>query len=112
MTCVFVFVLVFLFSVLGVLNVLCSSSASRSSSFSSGGGGGGGGFCSLSNVEAPVKATASGSEGPGSFLTKHKAMERCLRWSVLCFGDSGSEEADPSRRLNFGVGQVGYVFDL
>ena len=30
----------FLFSVLGVLNVLCSSSASRSSSFSSGGGGG------------------------------------------------------------------------
>lgn len=40
MTCVFVFVLVFLFSVLGVLNVLCSSSASRSSSFSSGGGGG------------------------------------------------------------------------
>lgn len=59
-----------------------------------------------------MKATASGSEGPGRVLTKHKVMERSLRWSVLCFGDSGSEEADPSRQLNLGVGQVGNVFDL
>ncbi len=63
-----------------------------------------------------MKATASGSEGPGRVLTKHKVMERLtrnrLRWSVLCFGDSGSEEADPSWQLNSGVGQVGYVFDV
>lgn len=81
MTCVFVFVLVFLFSVLGVLNVLCSSSASRTSSFSSGGGGGGGGDLGLlqfGKCRGASEGNRKRKQGPWKFFDETQSDGKIL----------------------------------